>query len=51
MQTMGSPGVLLCRTQGKHKTVWVGPSEKQIVSGPKYKVGVGPWTQEICIFF
>lgn len=38
MQTMGSPGLLLCSTQGKHKTVWVGPNEKQIVSGSKYKV-------------
>ena len=40
MQTMGSPGKLLCNTQGKHKTTWVAPNEKQIVSGQKYKVGL-----------
>jgi hypothetical protein len=38
MQTMGSPGKLLCNTLGKHKTTWIAPNEKQIVSGQKYKV-------------
>lgn len=38
MQTMGSPGKLLCNTLGKHQTTWISPNEKQIVSGQKYKI-------------